>query len=390
MKRRNIVFVLNEYNGHGGAQRVAAILAEDFLEDGHHVAVLSINEQENEISYFPEKIPVIVLHKDGYRAPLPKPIMANLKSLKIRTVAKEIFRRHQLKKKRKDVEKFFASYGDEPVFVIVVQVWGMQWMEPLVYWDNIKIIGQSHESYLASKNSHRYKRIMEYYRQVDKFLLLTEKDAEHFRTQGFTNIGFMYNPAPFRKKNDPKDLYANKTIVSMGRLVKEKGFDVLIQAFARISSHVPDWKLHIYGEGPEKKSLQTLIDVLGMNDKIFLKGKTEQSDKVLSASSLFVLTSKAEGLPMSLIEAQSCGLPCISTDCAPGIREIIHEYENGFVTPVDDVPLISRHMLRIIKNPELYYSFSRNAFENSSKFERTNIRNKWYELFEELEELQNE
>ena len=217
--------------------------------------------------------------------------------------------------------------------------------------------------------------------------MLTEKDAEAFKNDGFTNIGVMYNPSPFRVYNDPQALYNNKTIVSYGRLVDGKGFDILIKAFAKISKDIPDWKLHIYGEGPEKDSLKALINVFNMENKIFLKGNTNHPEEVLSDSSIFVLASKAEGLPMSLIEAQSCGLPCISTDCAPGIREIIEEYKNGLISPIDDVDVISRHLKRLAKNPELFIKYGQNAFSNSEKFERKSIRDKWYELFDELEDL---
>ncbi|CEG29089.1 glycosyltransferase [Bacillus sp. B-jedd] len=384
MQRKNIVFVLNEYNGHGGAQRVASILAHEFIQDGHRVAVLSINEQKNAQSYFSKEIPIHVLHKDGYRAPLPKQLSANLKALKFRTIAGELKRRNQLIKRRKDVQSFFSQYGEEEVFVIVVQVWGMQWIEPILSRPNIKVIGQSHESYLASKNSHRYKRLLRYYRQVSKFLLLTQKDAEHFISKDFTNTGVMYNPSPFRESNDPSILYGNKTIVSMGRLVEDKGFDVLIESFARVAKDLPDWKLHIYGDGPAKRFLSSLISILGMEGRIELKGQTSNVQDALSSSSFFVLSSKAEGLPMSLIEAQSCGLPCISTDCAPGIREIITEYSDGFISPIGDVPLLSRQIRRLALNPELFRSFSTHAYESSLRFEKKEIIAQWYKLFNEL------
>ncbi|WP_180955102.1 glycosyltransferase [Peribacillus deserti] len=390
MPKKNIVFMLNEYNGHGGAQRVASILADEFIQDGHSVAILSINEQPNEPSYFSSDIPVHVVHQNGYRATLPKAISTNLKALRFKTVNAELKRRRQLVKRRKEVEAFFDAYGNEEVFVIAVQVWGMQWIEPLMYRPNIKIIGQSHESYLASKDSHRYKRILKYYRQVAKFLLLTQKDAAHFESQGFSNAAVMYNPTPFRKQIEPQELYSHKTIVSTGRLVDGKAFDVLIEAFAHASKELPDWKLHIYGDGPEKKSLQTLIKILGMEDRISLKGQTKDIQGALSASSFFVLSSKAEGLPMSLIEAQSCGLPCISTDCAPGIREIVSDYNNGYVTPVDDVPLLSRQIKRLAQDQETFLKFSEHSFESSARFDKEYIKSQWYDLFEELGGQKNE
>ncbi|MDP4086640.1 MAG: glycosyltransferase [Bacillota bacterium] len=384
MPKKNIVFVLNEYNGHGGAQRVAAVLAEEFVQDGHDVKVLSINKQKNEFSYFSKDIPVHVLHSGGYRPPMAKSIGASLKTLNFKKINAEIKRRMQLIKRRKDVIKFFDAYGNEDVYVIVVQVWGMQWLEPLIYRPNIKIIGQSHESIKAAKNSHRYKRLLKYYRQVSKFLLLTHKDAQSFEKLGFLNVDVMYNPSPFRKQIEASELYKNKTIVSTGRIVDDKGFDVLIEAFAKVANELPGWKLEIYGEGPAKKYLNSLIKILGMENRVFLKGQTGDVQSVLAKSSFFVLASKAEGLPMSLIEAQSIGLPCISTDCAPGIREIITEYKDGLMAPVGDVPFLSRHIRRLALDPNKFHSYSQHAFENSLKFDKQVIKNQWYELFEEL------
>ena len=384
MHSRNIVFLINEYNNHGGAQRVASILTEEFRADGHNVSILSINEQKDVPSYFSEEVPVKVLHPDGYRAPLPIEISSNLKAFRILKVMKELNRRRLLKKKRDEVVRFFDAYGEEEVFVIAIQVYGMQWIRPLLYKPNVKIIGQSHESVQASRGSKRYKRILSHYRQVSKFLLLTQKDADHFQELGFTNTGVMYNPTPFRQLNTPDVLYSKKKIISSGRLVEDKGFDVLIEAFTKVAAALPEWTLHIYGDGPAEKSLKSLIRIFGMEDRIFLEGQTEDIQSVLSESSFFVLSSKAEGLPMSLIEAQSCGLPCISTDCAPGIREILNEYEDSFITPVGDVELLSRYIKRLAQNPEVFYLFSEHAFENSMKFDRTTIKNEWYELFAEL------
>ncbi|MBX0313374.1 glycosyltransferase [Planococcus glaciei] len=383
MESKNVVFLLNEHNNHGGAQRVASILTEDFRADGHNVAILSVNEQKNAPSYFSEEVPIKVLHST-YRAPQPIEISSNLKQLRFTKVLKELKRRYLLTKKRNEVEQFFKTYGMNDVFVIAIQVYGMQWMRPLLYKQNVNIIGQSHESVAAARASKRYKRILTYYRQVSKFLLLTRKDAEHFQEIGFTNTGIMYNPSPFRHLNSPEKLYANKKIISSGRLIEDKGFDVLIEAFAKVALELPGWTLHIYGDGPAEKQLINLIRIFGLEQRVFLEGQTEDIQAAIEDASLFVLSSKAEGLPMSLIEAQSCGLPCISTDCAPGIREIIVEYQTGFITPVGDAALISRHIKRLVLNPELFHSFSENAYSSSLKFDRQVIKEEWYKLFEEL------
>ena len=359
-------------------------MTDQFKADGHNVAILSINEQKNVPSYFDSETPVKVLHRDNYRPPSDIELSSNLKQMKFMKVSKELKRRRRLVQQRKEVKEFFEAYGDEEVFVIVIQVYGMQWLLPILYKPNIKIIGQSHESVKAAQSSKRYKRILSQYRQVSKFLLLTHSDAEHFEQQGFMNTGVMYNPSPFRQLTDPADLYRKKKIVSSGRLIPDKGFDVLIEAFAKAAADLPDWTLHIYGDGPAEKSLQNLIRIFELEGRVFLEGQTEDMEAALMDSSFFVLSSKAEGLPMSLIEAQSCGLPCISTDCAPGIREIVEEYENGLIAPVGDVHLLARHMKKLGRDRDLYIAYSKNAYESSMKFDKNVITQEWYELFEEL------
>lgn len=384
LQKKNIVFVLNEYNGHGGAQRVASILANDFVADGHNVKILSINEQQNQPSYFNDEIEVNVIHDDGYRAPMEKALFPHLKSFKFKVVSKELKRRRQLIKSRLKVEKFFDQFGDEMVYVIVIQVWGMQWLENLMYRDNIKIIGQSHESFAAAYNSHRFKRILKYYKQTAKFLLLTEKDAAKFENLGFTNVGVLHNPTTYRKQQNAKKLWENKTFISVGRLIEDKGNDLLIEAFNKVKNQLPGWKLEIYGDGPDYKSLKLLIDIYNLQDRVFLKGRTENALEVYEQASILLLGSKAEGLPMTLIEAQSCSLPCISTDCAPGIKEIINEYETGLLATVGDADQFSRHMVRLAKDFNRYEAYSKNAYIESQKFERNYIKQQWYELFDEV------
>ena len=384
MQKKNIVFVLNEFNGHGGAQRVASILVDDFVADGHNVKILSINEQLNQPSYFNDQVEVTVLHEDNYRAPMEKALFPNLKSLKFNVVSKELKRRAQLKKSRAKVEKFFDQFGEEMVYVIVIQVWGMQWLENLLYKKNIKIIGQSHESFEAAFNSHRFKRIQKYYIQTAKFLLLTEKDADRFKHLGFNNVGVMHNPTTYRKQQDARQLWENKTFVSIGRLIEDKGNDLLIEAFNKVKDQLPGWKLDIYGDGEDYKHLKLLIDIYDLHDRVFLKGRTENALEVYEQASILLLGSKAEGLPMTLIEAQSCSLPCISTDCAPGIKEIISEYETGLLATVGDADQFSRHMVRLAKDFTKFEAYSTNAYMESQKFERNYIKQQWYSLFDEV------
>lgn len=382
---RNIVFVVNEYNGVGGVQRVTSTLSSHFKKEGNRVEVVSVNEfQDTSVVYFDKDIPIFVLHDDGYRAPLHQSILSLIKKRNPKKVYKELKRRMKKKSASKKLGDYFDKFGEEEVIVIVAQVWAMQWFDDIKFRKNIKIIGQSHESYLASKGTHRYKKIMKYYKTIDRFLTLSEKDKLYYESKGFRNVDYVYNPSPFREKNNPSILWGNKKFVSTGRLIKAKGFDTVINAFNLIHKEI-DWNLVIIGDGPEKEKLMAQIELLNLTERVFLEGYSANIEDNLKQSSVVVLGSHAEGLPMSLIEGKSLGLPCISTDCAPGIRELINDYKDGFVVPVGDTYQMARQMKRIALNKDLFNEFSEASFENSVIFSEQKIIENWHQIFRDLE-----
>lgn len=127
------------------------------------------------------------------------------------------------------------------------------------------------------------------------------------------------NPIFFNSKTSStssEDLLLD--VVSIGRLVKEKGYRNLILSFVKIHEEFPDKKLYIYGDGPEKNDLEKLISENSAEEYIFLPGKTNDVSSILKRCKLFVLSSKFEGIPNTLLEAMSNGIPVVATDCYPG------------------------------------------------------------------------
>lgn len=121
-----------------------------------------------------------------------------------------------------------------------------------------------------------------------------------------------------------------KKIVSVGRLVDVKNHKMLISAFEIVSKDIPDYYVEIYGEGPLYNELNSYILEKNMQNKVFLKGKTDDVFENIKDASLFVFTSNYEGFPNALLEAVSLGLPSITTDCpAFAPRQIIEEFEFG-------------------------------------------------------------
>jgi glycosyltransferase involved in cell wall biosynthesis len=127
-------------------------------------------------------------------------------------------------------------------------------------------------------------------------------------------------------------------VVAMGRLSAEKGFDVLLRAFAHAAPDMAGWSLVVVGDGPDRDQLQTLAKDLGIADRVRLTGYLPQPQAVLAGGSLFVLSSRREGMGgLVLLEALAHGMPIVATDCMAGPREILRDGELGRLVEVDDV-----------------------------------------------------
>lgn len=139
-------------------------------------------------------------------------------------------------------------------------------------------------------------------------------------------------------------------IVSSGRLCEQKGFDVLIQAFANIQSKMP-CRLLILGEGPDRPVLESMVRQLGLEDRVDLPGRVPNPWKYVKRATVFVLASRWEGWPSALMEAMALDVPVITTDCPGDGKKFVKHGENGLLIPMNDVAALEEAMLRLLSNP---------------------------------------
>jgi len=156
-------------------------------------------------------------------------------------------------------------------------------------------------------------------------------------------------------------------ILAMGRLVRQKGFDLLIGAFREVLSEL-DARLIIAGEGHERESLQGLAKDLGIATKVSFVGFQTNPYALMSKADVFVLPSRIEGLPMVLLEALTCGIPVISTDCCSGPCEILKNGECGLLVSSGDVDALSDGILRLLKDKDLMEKYSLVGKERAMDF----------------------
>ena len=144
-----------------------------------------------------------------------------------------------------------------------------------------------------------------------------------------------------------------KEIVAAGRLSYQKNYPMLIEAFAGLADDLPDYKLLIYGEGEDREKLEKLIADKDLSERITLMGAVSDLHERIKDSSLYVMTSRFEGMPNALMEAMALGLFCISTDCpVGGPRSLIRDGENGFLVGVSDTAELERKMRLALSDKE--------------------------------------
>lgn len=177
-----------------------------------------------------------------------------------------------------------------------------------------------------------------------------------------------------------EDVARESMILAVGRLDRQKGFDMLVEAFGRSTLSNSGWRLAIVGEGPERQALQAQVIESGLAGAIELPGTTHDIGAWYARASMFVLSSRYEGFPNVLLEAMGCGLPCIAFDCASGPAEMIQQGENGVLIAPEDVTALCMAMRRLAADGVLRHTLSERAKQVNQTYSRPVVVDQWSRL----------
>lgn len=217
--------------------------------------------------------------------------------------------------------------------------------------------------------------------RMDAFVVLTRKDLEAWLPE-VPCAAQIYNPNI--ETGNAQSQLSNKVMVAAGRLSFEKNYPDMLEVWARVIEKHPDWTLKIYGDGPERASLETMVAQRFKDANVRLMRHTDNVPAALMESSGLLLTSRYEGLSLILVEASSLGVPPISYDCPKGPAEIIEDGTNGYLVRQGDVEEMARKICMLIESEELRREMGAQAKINSERFSIAAIMNQWEELFNEL------
>lgn len=222
------------------------------------------------------------------------------------------------------------------------------------------------------------------FNKYDGVVLLTKRDMlySHYHTKTYVIPNFI------PKLPKEKSLLNQKKVISVGRLDKNKNFKDQILAWQKVNKIYPDWSLHIYGEGSERKYLEKLVHDLKLDNVVFFHGNVSNINDYYVNSSLMICTSRADGFSMVLIEAMSFGLPCVSYDTPCGPSEIIRDGVDGYLIGVDDIDFLADRVIYLIEHPDKRNKMGCAAREQVAKFTEKEIMPKWLSLFNQLKNKQ--
>ena len=220
-------------------------------------------------------------------------------------------------------------------------------------------------------------------KKYDRFVTLTEEDMEDWGT-GSGNIRVIPNAlTTFPERVSRLD---EKTVISIGRLSHQKGFDRLIPAWSRIASKMPGWKLEIIGGGDQGYTLwlNQLIDEAGVRDSVTIRPPMKNMSEVYEHASILAMTSRYEGLPMVLLESQAYGIPAVSFACKCGPRDVITDGENGFLVEDGNLELFAEKLLALMQDEDLREKMGVSARNKSKSFSEDRVMPHWDRLFKGL------
>lgn len=172
-------------------------------------------------------------------------------------------------------------------------------------------------------------------------------------------------------------------VAAMGRLVPQKGFDLLIRAFARVVQARPEARLTIWGDGADRKALENMAAELGIADAVRLPGRTTDPSGAFSQAGLFVLPSRYEGFGLVLAEAMSAGLPVVSFDCESGPSEIVRDGVDGLLVPPEDTAALAAAILQVMGNDDIAGRFAAHAPAVDKRFDFAKQAALWRDLLDD-------
>lgn len=376
-----ILYIITSMHNSAGMERTIANKTNFLVKKGHEVSILTTDQKGREYFYqISDKVNKYDLEINFCDE--------NSKNFLLRTIS-FIYKNYLFKKRLKQF--LFNNEFDVVVTLILkstdflykIHDGSVKIVEHHFSRDYYKQLLSSKWNNISIRFAYKFRDsfVLNNLKKYDSFVVLTEEDASEWKKK-LTNVSVIPNSI-----NYDSNLKANlekKHIISIGRLEYQKGYDILIPIWKNISNKYPEWKLTIYGDGSKRSELIDLINKYGLNDSLFIKPPVSNVESVILESSIYLLPSRFEGLPMVLLESMSLGLPPIAFQCKCGPKDIIDDGINGFLVDCGNEKLFAERISYLIENFSERKEMGKMAKEKMFYYSHEQICLKWENLFMKL------
>ena len=325
---KNLAFLINNLSHGAGTERATCVIANGLADFGYKVTILSCRE--------------------GMEYKFPISDKVSVVSLKGEEVKNRVLRKAMLLKRLKEV---IDREGIEILVAVdVILIYYLLGVKAIHH--TLKIIAWEHFNFYAKRSLARRlaRRLSAKY--ADAIVVLGERDLKN---------------------------YKDKTVLAVGRLTRQKGFDLLLEAWRYIEPEFGDWSLRIIGDGEEKENLCNIIKTYHFQNVEIIPYQRD-IDQWYMRASLFALSSRYEGFVLVMIEAMAKGLPVVSFNCKEGPAELIDDGINGYLVDDGKVELFAEKLKYLMRDGELRRRFAEKTDLKLFEFDSTHVLSEWDSL----------
>lgn len=358
MMKKNICFFLGNLSGVGGTERMTCNLANGLVNLGYNVLIVGVIQNQKPFFKFDDKIITISIFKKQVNAMWLYPMI--------------IYRLGNL-------------INDHKIDILInVDVILALFSLPVkLFKYSLKIISWEHFNYITNLGikSRTYSRLLSK-RYADAIITLTEEDKKYYEEHGtiYAKILAIPNfiadyPSSYSSCNEP-------IVLAVGRFCYQKAFDNLIDIWKLVKKTPASqgWKLRIVGDGEDKEALSCKVLECGLNESVEILPASNNISYYYLHSSMFVMSSRFEGLPMVLIESKYYGLPIVCLDCVTGPKDLISNGVNGFLIPNRNFQEMADKICCLMENGGLRKQMGQENLRDSSRFASKAIIRRWDSL----------
>lgn len=355
-----IGILIRSLNNSAGCERMTVMLANHLI--GSH-KVFIISWQKHEHSFFPldERIPIFSLLKRNN---------ANIYGYYFHA----FFAYLRLKRREK------------PDLIIDVCMASSLLSIPVNAFCKSKIISWEH--FNVAINWNRFtgvwaRKLASKY--ADRIVVLTRADQEGYENKYNSKNLVVINNAILLNASSQYGV-ANKNILAIGRFNYQKGFDMLIDIWHILYPKLKDkeWSLTIVGDGEDKNKIESKVMELNLQHCIKLRAATKDIETYYCSSSIYVMSSRFEGLPLVLLEAKTMGIPIVSFDCPNGPRDVVRDQIDGYLIPCFNKEVFADKLLSLMENETKRMEFSTNALSDAYRYSPERFYRNWDALISKL------